>query len=214
MYEQVEKPKENKSRAVSNSEAQKKSNGKQGFGFLDNRPQSIVLRVRQARMSEGAQHYPNSSEMPIQRFPKTELKNGLGSEFLEKHIANAGVPTLNSQEEKENVLESVYYHRPKDDRKSMNTVFFADPSAIEDDLKATAGDDLDYGTLYTTTNTYDAITVLRVYREDAEKYAKGEIQIGTACPVVKINKADGVPSFNHLQNTNPVNLATKVNVIE
>ena len=44
MYEQVEKPKENKSRAVANSVAQKKSSGKQGFGFEDNRLESITQR--------------------------------------------------------------------------------------------------------------------------------------------------------------------------
>ncbi len=37
MYEQVEKPKENKSRAVANSVTQKKSAVRQGFGFVDNR---------------------------------------------------------------------------------------------------------------------------------------------------------------------------------
>ena len=35
MYEQVEKPKVNKSRAVANSVAQKKSNVKHGFGFVN-----------------------------------------------------------------------------------------------------------------------------------------------------------------------------------
>ncbi len=47
MYEQVENPKENKSRAVANSVAQKKSNGKQGFGFVDNRHESITQRKLQ-----------------------------------------------------------------------------------------------------------------------------------------------------------------------
>jgi len=41
MYAQVEKPKENKSRAVANSVAQNKNNTKQGFGFVDNRPVAI-----------------------------------------------------------------------------------------------------------------------------------------------------------------------------
>jgi len=45
MYEQVEKPKENISRAVANSVALKKSNGKQGFGFVDNRGKTCVQRV-------------------------------------------------------------------------------------------------------------------------------------------------------------------------
>lgn len=44
MYEQVEKSKENKSKAVSNSVTQKKSKGKQGFGFVDNRPNGIMQR--------------------------------------------------------------------------------------------------------------------------------------------------------------------------
>ncbi|WP_420590831.1 hypothetical protein [Bacterioplanoides sp.] len=40
MYEQVEKPKDIKSRVVVNSVGQKKSIGKQGFGFVDNRPKT------------------------------------------------------------------------------------------------------------------------------------------------------------------------------
>lgn len=49
MYEQVEKPKENKSRAVANSVAQKKNGVKQGFGFVDNRPEHIVARSLQMK---------------------------------------------------------------------------------------------------------------------------------------------------------------------
>jgi 5-methylcytosine-specific restriction endonuclease McrA len=45
MYEQVEKPKENKSRSVANSVTQKKSNEKQGFGFVDNRQEAITQRL-------------------------------------------------------------------------------------------------------------------------------------------------------------------------
>ena len=44
MYAQVEKSKENKSRAVANNVAQKKSNGKQGFGFVDNRIETVAQR--------------------------------------------------------------------------------------------------------------------------------------------------------------------------
>lgn len=47
MYEQVEKPKENKSRASANSVAQKKNSAKQNFGFVDNRPESVVQRKLQ-----------------------------------------------------------------------------------------------------------------------------------------------------------------------
>lgn len=44
MYAQVEKPKENKSRAVANLVAQKKSNVKQSFEFVDNRPETVAQR--------------------------------------------------------------------------------------------------------------------------------------------------------------------------
>ena len=47
MYAQVEKPKDNKSRAVANSVAQKKSNVKQCFGFVDNRPEVIAQKKLQ-----------------------------------------------------------------------------------------------------------------------------------------------------------------------
>lgn len=47
MYEQVEKTKENKSRVVANSVKQKKSNGVQGSGFVNNRPKAIEQRMLQ-----------------------------------------------------------------------------------------------------------------------------------------------------------------------
>lgn len=47
MYAQKEKQKENKSRAVANSVAQKKSSMKQGFGIVDNQPEGIAQRKLQ-----------------------------------------------------------------------------------------------------------------------------------------------------------------------
>ena len=41
---QVDKQKENKSRAVANSVVRNNSNGKQGFGFVDNQPEAIAQR--------------------------------------------------------------------------------------------------------------------------------------------------------------------------
>lgn len=53
MYEQVEKTKKNKSRAVANSVAQKKSDVKQGFGFVDNRAQvNIKHNPKQLKTSD------------------------------------------------------------------------------------------------------------------------------------------------------------------
>ena len=45
MYAHVEKAKENKSRAVANSVGQKKSNIKQGAGFVDNRKETSQLQL-------------------------------------------------------------------------------------------------------------------------------------------------------------------------
>ncbi len=55
MYAQVEKPKENKSRAVANSVAQKKNTVKPGFGFVNNRPEAVVQRTLQERANNSLQ---------------------------------------------------------------------------------------------------------------------------------------------------------------
>jgi hypothetical protein len=53
MYAQVEKPKENKSRAVANSVSQRKGPVKQGFGFVDNRPQNKLFQKKSNDLSSG-----------------------------------------------------------------------------------------------------------------------------------------------------------------
>lgn len=55
MYAQVEKPKENKSRAAANAVAQKKSDVKQGFGFVDNRPETVAQRILQKIANNNSQ---------------------------------------------------------------------------------------------------------------------------------------------------------------
>lgn len=47
MYEQVKKPKENKSRAVANSLSQRKGGEQQGFGFVDNLRKVVSIRKSQ-----------------------------------------------------------------------------------------------------------------------------------------------------------------------
>lgn len=64
MYEQVEKPKKNKSDSVANSVTQKKSDGRQGF--VDNRPKAVAQRK--------LQEMENNDFQPIQRVIK--LRNG------------------------------------------------------------------------------------------------------------------------------------------
>ncbi|SHO56646.1 hypothetical protein [Vibrio quintilis] len=72
MYVQIEKPKDNKSRLVTNSVVQKKSNSKQDFGFVDNRPDAIVQRKLQGMENNNRQkHQPKAksilSNIKIQR---------------------------------------------------------------------------------------------------------------------------------------------------
>ncbi len=63
MYEQVEKPKENKSKDIANSVIQNNGSGKQGFGFVDNRPEVIAQR----KLQEMADNYSVKLTQPIQK---------------------------------------------------------------------------------------------------------------------------------------------------
>ncbi|KAF7765044.1 hypothetical protein PCIT_b1178 [Pseudoalteromonas citrea] len=65
MYEQVEKPKENKSRAIANSVAQKKSNVMQIF--VDNRPEAVAQRKLQNAIMSGRDTGKRRSIEIIQR---------------------------------------------------------------------------------------------------------------------------------------------------
>jgi hypothetical protein len=99
MYAQVEKPKENsfptkrqESRAVANSVAQKKSDGKQGFGFVDNRIESVVQRKLQSMMRHGmVQRQPLAlADRPWEEIE--ELKATFGSEAVLSGKTN-NIPT-------------------------------------------------------------------------------------------------------------------------
>lgn len=69
MYAQVEKSKENKSRAVANSVAQKKSNLKQSFGFVDNRPETSLQRKNRTIIDNSSNSYYKSG------LSSNEIKN-------------------------------------------------------------------------------------------------------------------------------------------
>jgi hypothetical protein len=62
MYAQVERPKENKSRAVANSIAQRKSCGKQGFGFVDNRTEVVSQCLLQEKIATQTKKKPKLRE--------------------------------------------------------------------------------------------------------------------------------------------------------
>lgn len=62
MYAQTEKTKEHKNKAVCNSVAQKKSNVKQSFGFVDNRPETVAQR----KLQKIANNYSINQQHAIQ----------------------------------------------------------------------------------------------------------------------------------------------------
>ncbi len=61
MYAQLEKPKENKSRAIAYSVTQSKSDNRQGFGFVDNRPEVTGQKKLQNMMN----HLDSQQKSPI-----------------------------------------------------------------------------------------------------------------------------------------------------
>ena len=87
MYEEVEKPKENKGRAVAHSVAQKKGNAKQGFGFVDNRSESdrfsnLQMNIRQQKSLSTIQRLEGS-----QKNFKNSFK--LDDKFKTDHVLDA-----------------------------------------------------------------------------------------------------------------------------
>lgn len=81
MYERIEKPKENESRAVANSVAHKKSDVEQGFGFVDNRPETRALQ-------EITDHSIGVQRKVFQ-LKKTGIKAVTTGLFEESHIAKS-----------------------------------------------------------------------------------------------------------------------------
>jgi hypothetical protein len=178
-----------------------------------------VRRLQRAIGNQAVNRLLASAGAPVvQRFPVSAMKQGLGGELLAKHIGLPDMPDLSSREQQENALEAVYYHRPFErgvvnDRRPMNSVFFADPSVIFDDLKTKyANQELNNSSEYTTNNAYPAISAVRVFDEKSDTYKRAQLQYGPAKPVVKINKEHGLQAFNHLQKTDPQKLATDVDL--
>lgn len=74
MYVQMGKTKENKNRSAANSVGQKKSSGRIGLGFLDNRPEAVAQRRIQTLISN------HSASQPVQKKENnTGLPNNLKS---------------------------------------------------------------------------------------------------------------------------------------
>lgn len=94
MYEKVVKPKENKSRGVANSVSQKKSNEKQGFGFVDNRPEAIAQRKLQ---NQANSNFLNSQAISLNERPNyntLSYKTAKSNSVTEEHNSSSYVKPL------------------------------------------------------------------------------------------------------------------------
>ena len=78
MYQQVEKRKENKSRAVANSVTQMKSNRNPSFAFVDNRPEAIVQREMKAP----------ANDFPVAQLQLTDGRYRLKRTFFNTNLRN------------------------------------------------------------------------------------------------------------------------------
>lgn len=111
MYEQMEKPQRSNSRAIANSVTQKKSNVKQGFGFVDNRPEYVrqckliknIGNRKPGAEYESVSHYNNSYDNQKNAIiqPKFYEWNPSGETDDEKHIWHWGpvIPSLWAKKE-------------------------------------------------------------------------------------------------------------------
>lgn len=112
MYAQIEKTKENKSRAVANSVAQKKINGRQGFGFVDNRSEAIQMlklqemaNIRQLTNLSGQLNTIDPYINPELSPPLTSNSNSSSSHVFQRQITIGGEPMSDSQ--KKEVLRRI-----------------------------------------------------------------------------------------------------------
>ena len=100
MYEQVEKPKENKCRTVANSAAQKKSKGRQGIGLVDNRTEAVTQRKLQVN--------PKNMEQKMIPIQSKETHNGIQHDLKSniKHIAERNIV------QRKNAVNVIQLHLP------------------------------------------------------------------------------------------------------
>lgn len=108
MYAEVEKPKENKSGSIANSVAQKKSKGKQGFGFVDNRPEAIAQRKLQDTVNGDQANKTAASIIKdtVQRIGVDELRER-GDKIRKAdagRIPKSGVNLWRMENQRENAL--------------------------------------------------------------------------------------------------------------
>ena len=173
----------------------------------DNRERSVPQKKR----VQG-----NQSISALQFIKKCDLHNDMGQEFKAKHIAEGSVlPSMRTEENNANILEAIYYHRDKKDRKPKHTMLFCTSTVLCENLLSTINDaeDVSYGKQYISTNEYPAITILRSYNEHDDKYSRAEFEYGNAKVKVMVKKEGNIQCFDHLVGTEPQSLPNKINLI-
>ena len=183
-------------------------------------PSKVTGKVRQCindnRKKTVPQKYMQHKRSYIFQFiKKCELKNDMGDEFKAKHIADScSLPSMGTREEQENILESIYYHRDKNDRKAKHTMLFCKSTVLCNNLLNNINDtdEIFYSKKYVSSNTYPVITILRSYNEQDNRYSKAEFEYGDAQIEVMIKQEKGTPCFDHLVGTKSSSL-NKSNLI-
>lgn len=112
MYAQVEKQKENKSKAVANSVAQKKSSVRQGFQFVDNRTDIYLQRRIQSKMGHSLKELIQKQifqpKAVIQRIPRNTLAEQLGVD-----VSSLEGENYNILSDHEFVIRKIYDDAPQ-----------------------------------------------------------------------------------------------------
>jgi hypothetical protein len=108
MYEQVENPKENKSRAVANFVTQKKGNGRQGFGFVDNRPECVVQRKHQEHNRSNFESRGLLSNSASQRLTFNEDQTELPTKKVQLSTSNLNTIQKTAQNVSDDIKNNKY----------------------------------------------------------------------------------------------------------
>ena len=87
MHAQIEKPKENNSRAVAHSVGQKKGNTKQVLGFVDNRPEAKSQRTLQLKIHGDINAHQPVNHPTVHRLIQREVNQSQATQFLLQRVA-------------------------------------------------------------------------------------------------------------------------------
>ena len=113
MYAQIEKPKENQNRAIASSVAQKKSDVKQGFGFVDNRFEAFSQRKMQDKFTSNSTRQAKTIQLMMKKLgvDKEKYKQMLRSTvylYAEYNGKEFGIfQTTSGKHAEENLIDAI-----------------------------------------------------------------------------------------------------------